>query len=412
MKRFIFVLIWSWSGASYAQKHFTLNDALQHVLKDSPYVQAEKANIEIAEAAALRARGQLLPQLNIRGSIHQRPDTTDVDEPRRASEYSISLAQPLFYGGSRFYQWRAAQSMLDARIAGTASSLQNIKLELTQTYLAILARMEILEHQREQVRVLKEQVTVVRARFKAGTAIRSDVQQAEARLAAAEGSATMAESQLEIARAQLLQYLGFEPDAPLVWPDIPRNLPDKAEVLYGKVLAENPLLHQSQALIASEQAEHKAARGAFFPEFTAELRRTRRLDQDDLPEQQNEIVLGMTLNLFNGLQSYYNASQQNLELQQARERMTIVKRELQQESSEIFSQFLAAKSNLGSLRVAVNSAESAARAFELEYKSGLRGLSDVLNAEQDVLQAQVSLIQARFEYYLAAYRMQYVAGSL
>jgi outer membrane protein TolC len=210
----------------------------------------------------------------------------------------------------------------------------------------------------------------------------------------------------------MIQYLGFDPVDPLVWPELPAKLPDKPELLYNKALQENPLFLQSQAIIASEQADQKAARGAFFPEITAELRRTRRFDQDDLPDQQSDIVLGMSLNLFNGLQSYYYAGQQGLELQRAQDRSLIVRRELQQQSHEVFSQLRAAKSNLDSLKLAVSSAQAAARAFELEYRNGLRSLSDVLDAEQDVLQAQVSLIQARFEYYLATYRILYVAGKL
>lgn len=412
MKRFVFILSYLFGTSLHAQGNFTLEDAIQQAFNKSPYVEVEKATVAIAEAEALKTRGLLLPQLTVQGSIQQRAEPRTPEESQRESEYSIRLIQPIFAGGSRYYQWQSARSLHEANIAGANLSLQNLKLEITQIYLSILAGTEVLYQQQELVQVLKNQLKVARARFDAGTSIRSDTQLVEARLAAAEGAATLAQSRLEVSRTQLAQYLGFNPTNPLIWPEIPTNLPMKADVLYSKALGENPLLLQSKAIIDSEEADYKAARGAFLPEFTAELQRTRRFDQRNLPEQQSAIVLGMSLNLFNGLGSYYNRSQQGIELQRAEGRSAIVKRELEQQSSAVFSQLQAAKSNVESLKVAVSSAEEAARAFELEYQSGLRGLYDVLNTEQDVLQAQVSLIQARFEYYLAAYRILYVAGGL
>lgn len=412
LKRFLGILIYLLAPTLYGQDHFTLQAALLHAFKESPYVDVEKSTVAIAEAEALKARGLLLPQLNIQGSIQQREEPRRPDESQRASEYSFRLVQPIFAGGSRYYQWQSARSLHEANIAGANFSLQNLKLEITRIYLSILAGTEVLMQQQQLVEVLKNQLKVVRARFDAGLAVRSDTQLAEARFAAAEGAATLARSQLEISRAQLVQYLGFSPTEPLVWPEIPLNLPDKPADLYEKALGENPLLLQSKAIVDSEQAGYKAARGAFFPEFTAELHRTRRFDQSELPEHQSAIVLGMSLNLFNGLQSYYERKQEGIELQRAEDRATIVKKELEQQSTAVFSQLQAAKSNLESLRIAVSSANEAAEAFSLEYKSGLRGISDVLDTEQDVLQAQVSLIQARFEYYLAAYRILYVAGKL
>src|SRR5262245_63958647 len=75
----------------------------------------------------------------------------------------------------------------------------------------VLRDTAILDLQRRNVEVLEEQLRQARDRFNVGEVTRTDVAQAESRLAAARSQALQAESNLVTSRAIFRRVIGVEP---------------------------------------------------------------------------------------------------------------------------------------------------------------------------------------------------------
>lgn len=389
-----------------------LDEALRIFLSESPFIASESYQVDEARRMASAAFGQMLPSLNFRAEHTQLLTDPAPGEADRFQDYLLILRQVIFQGGSNYYDWRASQHLSEATKARVESIIQNLKLELIQIYLTVLAQQEILGYQQEQVRVLKNQLEVVRTRFEAGATILSDIRQAEARLAASEGATALAKSQLDSAYANLERFLGpASQGRRLSWPEHPSAIITSAEDLFLRATTSNPSLQAASFEIEQRRASKQAIRGQYLPQISAEVR-VRERHADERRPQQQEFVLGMNMNLFDGLRTHHESARSNFALRRSVEDLEIVKRGLQRDSEEVISQHQAAQSNLNSLELAVRSAEEATRAFQIEYQTGSRSLSDLLNAEQDLLVSRIGLAQARLNYLLSAYRIRLVEGSL
>lgn len=393
-------------------KPMTLDEAMRDFLANSPFIESQSYRMEEAERTAKSAFGRMLPTLNLNGNYIQRlDDPLLATESEQVKEYGLILRQNLFTGGESYYSWRAARYFSDNTRASVGAFIQELKLELVQAYLTVLTREEILKHQLEQVRVLKNQLSVVKTRFEAGSAILSDVRQAEARLAASEGAAALGRSQREQALANFQRLLGPQQNLQLQWPKLPENLPANADKLFENALSNNPSLTAAKMAIEQEKSQEGVIRSQYLPNVSAEVRVIER-DDGFNDRQRQEFVLGMSMNLFNGLQTHHDLARSRLSVRRSLEELEIVKRRLRRDSEEVFSLHVAARSNLSSLELAVKSAEEATRAFQIEYQSGSRSLSDLLNAEEDLLQSRIGLALARIDYYQSAFRIKLVEGSL
>jgi TolC family type I secretion outer membrane protein len=411
------LVIGSLQGSAIAAtaEAMALEEILANFMARSPYVKSETLKVKEAEKGTAQSFGRLLPEVNLSASYRQPAEDALSSSNELSRDYALTISQPLFAGGSRYYQWQADQAAHRVTEANVQATIQNLKLEVIDTYLAVLSQKEIYQRQVEQVNVLKEQLEVVQTRFEAGSAIVSDLRQAEARLAASQGAAALAKSELAKSRSQLVRLTGINSAATLQWPKLPGSLPENSQNLYQQALKANPQLKAANEAIDQQESTKASLYGQYLPEVSAEYRILKGRTASSFStnsEQRREIALGVSVNLFNGLQSSSQLAQQSFALQRTREQLEIVKRQLHSASKDVFATYRAAQSNLNSLEIAVDSAKEAARAFQLEYQNGTRSLSDLLDVEQELLQSQIGLIQAKLNYFLAAYQIQLVAGTL
>ena len=391
----------------------SLDEMVGAFVEKSPYVSQQRHRLEQAQMTAKQEMANILPTLGVQAELTQDPEERLFDRDVMGERYSLVLRQPIFGGSANYYHWRAARDARDSTAADVETSIQDLKLELIVAYVDVLASQDVVEQQRRQVTVLKDQLEVVRARFEGGAAIASDLRQAEARLAASEGRRALAESQLEQAEANLSRLSGFNKPFRLQWPVAPEELPQNVEQLYKEALQTNPAIRANEAAVAQQSSLQQATRMQFLPEIAAEYRRTESRDPLlDERTRQDVLAIGIQLNLFNGLRNYHQSGGYEAAGQQQLAQLEMLKRQLKLESETVLSRHRAAKSNLSSLEVAVRSAEEASRAFELEYQNGTRALTDVLSAEQDLLAARVGLVEARATYLLSYYRIRWVMGQL
>src|SRR3546814_5079034 len=103
----------------------------------------------------------------------------------------------------------------------------------------VLRDQAVLDLNVNYERVLRRQLQATRDRFEVGEVTRTDVSQAESRLALAIADRVQAEGNLEISRANYQQIIGKPPED-LEWPPSPPGIPESQDVATTVARQDNP----------------------------------------------------------------------------------------------------------------------------------------------------------------------------
>jgi len=118
--------------------------------------------------------------------------------------------------------------------------------------------------------VLLKQLEQASVRFRVGEITRTDVAQAEARLASARADMTNASAQLAVSRARYVQLVGQSPgtlDGDFTLPALPQNL-DTALQLASEI---SPTILIAKANERVSEKDVKIAKGSFSPTLTSNV---------------------------------------------------------------------------------------------------------------------------------------------
>src|SRR5690242_3891641 len=123
----------------------------------------------------------------------------------------VTAQQTLYNGFRTGNRTRQAEGQVSAARETLRLIEETVLLNAATAYMNLLRDEAILELQRNNVRVLQEQLRQTRDRFTVGEVTRTDVAQAESRLAAGQSQLLTAESNVTTSKAAYRQVIGVQP---------------------------------------------------------------------------------------------------------------------------------------------------------------------------------------------------------
>ncbi len=306
----------------------------------------------------------------------------------------LSIIKPLYQGGRvRALKAQAKAGILAAR-QGLRNAEQNLLLATATAYLDVLRDEEAAKIRRNNVLVLTRQKFAAEDRFEVGEGTKTDIAQAESRLAAAEMGLAQAEAQLAVSRAAYVRYTGH-PAENLQSPPrfvLPKTLQEAME----RGRANNPQLVAARYNENAAQSAIAVAKSAGRPNITLNGALQGGVDNSTfIPRSSSaSITAQLRIPLYSGgvNQSKVRAAKA------ARARSRFETRELEravdQAIANLWAQVVASERSLVASKKQVESAEIAFEGVQLEQQVGTRDTLDVLNAEQELLDAKLAVIQA------------------
>jgi outer membrane protein TolC len=177
-----------------------------------PDVAAAYASYRQAEAGVRSAKSAGLPSLNATASYGGNRALMGGDRSTSAAA-GLTLSIPLFTGFNRHYQITAAERAADAAKASADAALNNALLDVWTAH----ATLKSARDTRMMTRTLLESATqaekLALGRYKAGVGTITELLSAESQLSSARQQAVSADSNVSIARADLLRAMGaLSPD--------------------------------------------------------------------------------------------------------------------------------------------------------------------------------------------------------
>ena len=122
-----------------------------------------------------------------------------------------TATQTLFNGFQTANRTRQAESQVDAARETLRVTEQQVLLDAATAYMNLLRDGAILELNQSNVEVLTEQLKQTRDRFNVGEVTRTDVAQAESRLAAGRSALLGAQSNFVTSQANYRRVIGVDP---------------------------------------------------------------------------------------------------------------------------------------------------------------------------------------------------------
>ena len=296
--------------------------------------------------------------------------------------------------------------------------MMQILLNAATAYMNLLRDGAILDLQRRNVEVLQEQLRQTRDRFNVGEVTRTDVAQAESRLAAGRSQVLTAESNYVSSKAIYRQIIGVEPGKLAAGTPVDRLSPRTLIQAIATGREFNPNVAAAMFGIDTALLQVKINEGALLPTVTA----TASVQQAWEPSiSQNVAVLQqfsasllgqVTVPIYQGGGEYSLIRQAKETLGQQRINLDTARDLVQSNVVQAWGQLEAAKAQIQATQAQVNAAEIALNGVREEARVGQRTTLDVLNAQQELVNARVALVTAQRDRVVASYTLLSAVGGL
>ncbi len=398
----------------------TLNEALAEAYATNPDLVAERASVRAVDEQVPQALSNWRPQVFVNGSYGYRNVDRDAPTPPGDSDRTthpatvgLEINQNVFRGFRTVAETERARNRVAAARSGLLGAEQSILLEGVVAFANVLQDDAVLELRINNVKVIEEQLRATQDRFDVGELTRTDVAQAESRLALAISDRTAAEADVQTSRAAYRKVIGRDP-VDLEAPNLPTILPlseDEAKTLAAE---NNPDVVAADFTERAAQSEIDLRRGELLPTVTlaGELNREEDVVGSDVNDTDTALIARVSVPLYQSGEVFSRIREAKQTASQRLSELALTKREAEQDASDAWENFRASKARIVSFESEVRAQEVAFEGVEQEAQVGSRTVLDVLDAEQELLDARVNLVIARRDLIVSGYALLSAIGRL
>lgn len=281
-KLYIFVaLILSATLQAGAQTNWTLEDCINHALKNNISVQQSQAQLSTATNNLLQSKLSLLPSINANASNNYNfgrsidPFTnTFAVQQIRSNNFSISGNVTLFSGLQNQNTIKQNDATLKAAKQDLEATRNTIALNIAAAFLQVVLNEEIVEVSRVQMQTTQQQLDRAQKLVDAGRQPINTVLDLKAQLSSENLTLVNAQNQLELSYLNLWQLMMYQPAAgdKVVKPTITQdfeNLPVYSpQTIYENFSQTAPEIRAAQYRVNSSLYAHKVALGGRSPRIS------------------------------------------------------------------------------------------------------------------------------------------------
>jgi len=419
------------SGRSQA---VTLEACIHEALRRNPDANAAASRVDAARAMIAEAGSAYFPQLSVTGGyaltnnptqafmmqLNQRKlDITapgfDPNNPDRTDNTRLSaeLKYRVYDFGQRRILFESAALGADAAALQLAAVRNELIYQITHGYFVVLQAQDYVDVQQEAVRSLEESLQVAQGKYKAGTAIKTDVLNLEVNLVQAREDLIRARNSVDLAIVALNTGIGYD----FVTRE---NLPAPAQNV-----AAAPILEQDLDAIENRpelQAVRKMAqikKGGYLQAKRQNLPVLNAygsydLDSGNLETYEGSYTVGIRAewDIFTGFRNSGATRKAEAEWQAARREEEGVRNAIKQDLQN--AQIKASESwqRLETIRKSVESAAESLRITQVRYREGVAGITDLLTAQLGLTAMRSRSVAALYDHAVAVSNLKRARGEL
>jgi len=416
-------------GLPLASPAMDLLQAYEAAQANDATLMAARAATQAERERLPQARAQMLPNINaalsqthnqlrsVSPNFLGKEVTTDTDYP--SSNRSLSLRQPL-YRPQLMAQYRQATAQVADAEAALNQEEQNLAVRVSAAYFEAMLAQDQLTLILAQQTTYKAQLDAAAKFYKAGTGIRTDIDEAQARLDMSLAQEIEARQNVTYTMQQLHTLVNQPIDklASLNVAALKLQNPEPNSLADWTARAEqaSPQLLSLKARVEVAQQEIQKASAGHRPTLDAVAQWSDSASESvtNTSSRYINMSLGLQLNVPLYAGGYVNSLQRQAlaSLQRAEQTLEATRRDL---GLRVYKEFRGVTENIPKIRAleqALRSADQLVLSSNKSFQAGSRTVIDILNAEQQRMLVQRDLAQARYIYLISSVRLLSLVGGV
>jgi outer membrane protein len=398
----------------------TLDEAMSAAYENNPTLNSERARLRGTDEQVPQALSGYRPTVSAFSEVGRRWLDSNRDSLVGKEDnalftrtYGASIEQPVFRGGQTIAAVRGAENTVHADRARLESVEQSTLLDTATAYANVYRDQAVLELTIRNEQRLARQLEAARDRFRVGEVTRTDVSQAEARVARATAERVGAEGDLAASRAEFRTVVGLAPSA-LARPPLPQELPTKLDDATALAVDWYPDVTSASFRERSALDSVDQVRGEWMPSVSLIGRVERDMDnaRRDARVDSAAALVNVTVPLYQSGAVYSRLRASKQQVAQQRQLLEQAQRDAVERATRSWNALETAVAEIGSFTKQVEANQVALEGVEREAEVGARTVLDVLDAQQELLDSQVSLARAERDEIVAAFQLKSSVGQL
>jgi outer membrane protein len=409
----------------------TLEWALVQAYQNNPSLNAQRAALRAADENVPQALSGYRPKLSVTASggynyqsvlshsVNQQVFPNSVSYNNVSANFAsrsigATATQTLYNGFQTGNRTRQAESQVMGARETLRVTEQQVLLDAATAYMNLLRDQAIVDLNRRNVEVLTEQLKQTRDRFNVGEVTRTDVAQAESRLAAGRSALLGAVSNFVTSQANYRRVIGVNPGRLDPGTPVDRLSPPVLARAITEGETQSPSVLAAMYGVDAAELAVKISEGALYPNLGLTASVQKQWDPlFNINKETNISILGqLTVPIYQGGTEYAAIRQSKETLGQQRLNVDVNRDQARATVVQSWGQLDAAKAQIEATTAQVNAAEIALNGVREEARVGQRTTLDVLNAQQELVNARVALVTAQHDRVVASYTLLAAVGGL
>ena len=390
---------------------------LEAAYLNHPQIQSQRQALKALDERVSQALSGWRPQIQL-----------DYERGRKRNRFSggpwsyvqadvrqLVIEQPLFRGGGTVASTRGAEQRVYAGRAQLLDVEQRVLSDAIAAYLGVVRTRAIVELNDANVTILGEHLRNAQLRFRVGEATRTDVAQAQARLASARSAARRAQGEFTAARATFVRMAGYDPAQVLAFPHTTPALPATLEEALRIAQIHSPQLHSAKHAMHAAEHDVDTQVAQILPSVSlrGSMRREEGVGFFGANEADNDaLTVNVTVPIYQAGAEYARVRESKAVWQQQKFVLIDAQHAVREEVARAWEGYLTSQTVITSYEAAIEAAHVALEGVKKEHEFGTRTQLDVLDAEQELLEARINLIGAQHDRWLALYGLLRTMGRL
>ena len=398
----------------------TLEDALTAAYLNNPALLGQRARVRAVDEQVPQALSNWRPSISLTGSIGRAISFNTArtfggrDQIRTPRGGELEISQPLYRGGRTIAATREAENAVKAERQRLASTEQDVLLEAATAFLNMFRDEAVLKLNVNNEQVLKRQLQATRDRFEVGEITRTDVHQAEARLAGAAADRIEAEGNLEASRAAYRNVAGKVAPRNLKTPAQPSGQPSSQEEANKAAAVSNPNVLAAEFDRKALQDNVDEVRGELLPSLDLNFSITRNFENvSNVNVSRGEsVTASVTVPLYQQGAVYSRLREAKQEVAEQVLATDKVRRDSVEAATRSWKNLVSARARVTSFKAQIDANVVALEGVEREAQVGSRTVLDVLDAEQELLDSRSDHVRAQRDQLVAVFELKAAMGQL
>ncbi|MEO5334146.1 MAG: TolC family outer membrane protein [Magnetococcus sp. YQC-5] len=388
--------------------------SIHAALQKNPRANGSALQLKAAQERLPQSKALLYPNIDLNASrSHNRTEWSGGSASTDPLSLGVVLTQSL-YNQKAWVGLRQTKPYVASFESDLQGVIQGVFMETASAIVEVLQFKEVLGLAVNNRDRLAQHLDATRTRFKVGEITRTDVSQAQARLATAEAMLVRAENALAVGRSRFQELTGGPVPEGLILPEFKAGFMDAPLPELQRAIQSRPDL--MAAKLRSQVAEEEVAmkRAAHMPTVALTARATRSKGDEMYADPVDRYVVdvGVSLPIFAGGMTVSQTSEALARKEAQDAEVDRLTRLATREVESAYLDLQSARAADVALQTALNAAKEALEGVQKEYQVGTRTALDLLDAQNESFSAQTELAKSRFAIVLAQFRLLHTLGRL